>query len=170
MAGGVRGLNQGEAMRVAILFANPRKKWTAALARMFTGTYAFHCGFYDPTAREFYDISVVPRRVSWDHYRRPWIDAFAFDVDVTREQIEAFMREDARETYSFGDYALFAIRPFFRLFGREAPNSGGVICSELVNNWLWRAGVRTPFDPADSPPSPTDLFLWLSTNGRRIDE
>lgn len=155
-------------MQVAILFANPRKRWTAALARVFTGTYAFHCGFFDPQTRDFFDISVRPRRVAWDEYAKPWMNAYAFDVALTREQCEAFLAQDEREKYSRTDYALFALRPFFRLFGREAKNTGGVICSELVNSWLIRGGVKTPFSARIGPPSPTDLFLWLSTTGRQI--
>jgi hypothetical protein len=94
------------------------------------------------------------------------VDSFVlFDcpAPITSEDCEEFLKRDSQVHYGFLDYLLFALRPLYHLFGKSTRNAGGMICSEMVNLWLWRIRPGcTPWPPDQAPPSPCDFYPFLT--------
>jgi hypothetical protein len=107
-----------------------------------------------------YDMHLIRRRRAWPHY--PEAQVLLFDApSVTVEYLEHMLETDTA-TYGWRDYLLFALRPIYHLLGRSTRNAGGVICSEMINNDIRACGGKTPWHPDDAPPSPCDLYGWLT--------
>lgn len=107
-----------------------------------------------------YDMNLLRRRRPWPYYRDGQVLLFDAPGNVTVEYLEAQLTSDENH-YGFWDYLLFALRPLYHLIGKSTRNTGGVICSEMVNNDIWECGGRTPWPPAGAPPSPCDFYRWL---------
>jgi hypothetical protein len=146
-------------MKLAIIFN--RRKLSGWLTRFFTGCYAYHVAWVDEERGLMYDMHLIRRRRTWPHYPDSQVLLFDAPAPVTREYLEARLTDDG-QLYGVIDYLLFALRPLYHVVGRSTRNTGGVICSEMVNNDIWACGGRTPWEPHDPPPSPCDLYRWLS--------
>jgi hypothetical protein len=153
-------------IKLAIIFND--HKLSGLLTRFFTGCYAYHVAWVDEEAGHMYDMNWLRRRRVWPCYDPAHVALFEAPDGITREYMEAKLDTDDA-TYGWKDYALFALRPLYHLFGRSTRNAGGVICSEMINNDIWGvpAAFRsfiappTPWAPGDAPPSPCDLYRWL---------
>lgn len=151
---------------VQIFFSFHRTKLNARLCRLFTGCYAYHAGFVHPASDRLYDMHLIRRRRIWSAYAATrTVELYPCPSPVTREYLEDQLDTNTSR-YGFRDYVRFVIRPLYLLLGVSAPNSGGVICSEMVNDDLRAAGLETPWKSEDAPPSPCDLRRWLLTFGR----
>lgn len=145
-------------MKLAIVHGDPRRKLSARLTLWFTGSTAHHCGFVDESDGTFFDMNLLPRKVSWPRYGPPVKWVVLYDVPaLTREHCEAFLKADSTQVYGVWDYLLFGLRPIYHLLGRSTRNAGGVICSELCAMWLRRVGYPAPTHPV---PSPADIERW----------
>lgn len=145
-------------MKLAFIFNHT--KFSGRLTRFFTGCYAYHAAWVDEEAGLMYDMHLIRRRRRWPHYPDAQVLLFDFP-QVTREYLEQQLTDDDN-TYGVWDYMLFGLRPVYHLFGLSTRNAGGVICSELINIDAWKCGVVTPFSVLDQPPSPCDLYRWVS--------
>jgi hypothetical protein len=146
-------------MKLAIIFN--RRKLSGWLTRFFTGCYAYHVAWVDEERGLMYDMHLIRRRRTWPHYPDSQVLLFDAPAPVTREYLEARLTDDG-QWYGVFDYLLFALRPLYHLFGQSTRNAGGVICSEMVNNDIWRCGGVTPWRPDHEPPSPCDFYRWLT--------
>lgn len=144
-------------MKLAVIFNS--EKLSGRLTKLFTGCHAYHVAWVDEEAGRMYDMNLIRRRRVWPHYPEAQVLLFAVP-EVTREYLERKLETDG-QTYGWLDYLLFGLRPLYHLVGRSTRNSGGVICSEMVNDDIWDCGGQTPFRPGDAPPSPCDLYRWL---------
>jgi hypothetical protein len=144
-------------VKLAIIFNE--HKLSGKLTKFWTGCYAYHCVWVDEKYRQMYDMHWIRRRRSWPHY--PEYVLFDAPGNVTREYLEGMLDSD-ESWYGVRDYVLFLFRPVFHLFGKSTPNAKGVICSEMLNNDIWACGGQTPWEPDDAPPSPCDLYRFLS--------
>lgn len=143
-------------MQLAVVFNG--NKLSGRLTKFFTGCTAYHVLWHDE--RQMWDMHLIRRRRTWPHY--PADQMLDFEIpQVARAYLERRLETD-EATYGWRDYLLFALRPLYHLFGRSTRNAGGEICSEMVNNDLWECGVPTPWPPDGPPPSPCDLYRWLS--------
>jgi len=144
-------------MKLAVILN--QHKLSGRLTKIATGCYAYHVAWVDEETSSMYDMHLIRRCRPWPHY--PEAQVVLFDVpQVTREYLEYKNRTDD-STYGFIDYCLFAIRPLFHLFGKSTRNAGGIICSEMVNNDMRLAGIETPWEVTDEPPSPCDIYRWI---------
>lgn len=146
-------------IKLAIIFNDHRL--SGRLTKLFTGCYAYHAAWVDEDAGLMYDMHLIRRRRAWPHYPEAQVALFEPPVMVSREWLEHRLTYDDA-TYGVLDYCLFALRPIFHLFGRSTRNAGGVICSEMINDDLRARGAATPWGPDEAPPSPCDLYRWLS--------
>lgn len=145
-------------MHLAIIHADPARKFSALLTKLWTGSTAYHCGFVDHEDGTFFDMNLLPRKIAWPRYHPPVKWVVLYDVPgITRADCEAFMKEDGMQTYGVLDYILFGLRPLFHLLGRSTRNARGLICSEMCALWLQRVGYGIATDPV---PSPGDLETW----------
>lgn len=139
------------------------QKLSGKLTRIFTGCYAYHALWVDEEAGKMYDMHLIRRRRQWPHYEAP-AKVHLFQVPggakVTREYLEERLEVDS-EVYGVRDYVRFGLRPFYHLVGATPPNASGIICSEMINDDIWRCGGVTPWKPEQAPPSPCDLLRWL---------
>lgn len=146
-------------MKLAIISSTT--KLSGKLTKFWTGSYAYHCGFVDEASDTFYDMHWNPRCTTWTEHG--YKDVKFFDVNITLEDCARYRIKDRDITYGWRDYTLFALRPFYHLIGKSTRNGGGMICSEMVNNWLWDKNIRaTPFSPMQEPPSPADLDRFFN--------
>lgn len=159
-------------MKLAIIHADPSRKLSARLTRFWTGSTAYHCGFVDDDPGQedgatFFDMNLLPRKVSWPRYHGPVKWVLLFDAPLlTRAKCERLLRRDGAERYGVLDYALFALRPLYHLFGKSTRNASGIICSELCARWLNDAGYGSlPLHPV---PSPADLEAWAREHLRAL--
>jgi hypothetical protein len=150
-------------MKIAFIFN--RRKLSGWLTRIWTGCYAYHVAWVDEAAGLMWDMHLLRRRRTWPHYPKDEVLLFDPPAAVTREYLEDRLTRDG-SVYGVLDYLLFALRPLYHLFGASTRNAGGVICSEMVNNDIWAFGGRTPWKPHEPPPSPCDLYRWLSNNSK----
>lgn len=146
-------------MKIAIIFND--RKLSGRLTKFWTGCYAYHVAWVDEAAGRMWDMNLIRRRRAWPHYAAGEVLLFDPPAAVTAAYLERRLETDDN-TYGWKDYALFALRPLFHLFGRSTPNAGGVICSEMVNDDIWMNGGRTPWPPEGPPPSPCDLYRYLT--------
>jgi hypothetical protein len=150
-------------MQLAII--SSKTKLSGKLTKFWTGSYAYHCGFVDIASDTFYDMHLNPRCTTWTEHG--YKDVQLFDVNITREECQRYRIQDRKEIYGFVDYTLFALRKIYHLLGYSTRNGGGIICSEMLNNWLWRKDTgATPFNPMDAPPSPADLERFFKLMDR----
>lgn len=143
-------------MKLAFIFN--AHKTSGKLTHFFTGCYCYHVAWVDEEAGVMYDMHLIRRRRAWPHYQ----EAQVVLVDlpkVTRSYLEDKLTTDG-SVYGWRDYLLFFLRPLYHLLGASTRNTGGVICSEMVNNDLWANGVPTHWQPGEAPPSPCDLYRW----------
>lgn len=159
-------------MKLAIIHADPARKLSARLTRFWTGSTAYHCGFVDDDPGQedgatFFDMNLLPRKVSWPRYHGPDKWVLLFDAPLlTRAQCERLLRRDGAVRYGVADYCLFALRPLYHLLGKSTRNAGGLICSELCTQWLSDAGyLNLPLHPV---PSPADLEAWAREHLRAL--
>jgi hypothetical protein len=145
-------------IKVAIIFN--QRKLSGKLTRFFTGEYAYHIGFLHIESDTFFDMHILPRKVSWA--AKKYYEYTLHDCHLTKEDCEAFLKRDSLDVrYGVMDYTLFALRGLYHLFGKSTRNANGWICSEMVNNWLWRKTDKaTAFDPELAPPSPADFVRF----------
>lgn len=144
-------------MKLGIIHAHPKDKLSARLTLWFTGSTAYHCGFVDESDGTWFDMSWLARKTPWPRYFEPkWV--VLYDVPVlTREECEAYLKNDSDIKYGVMDYILFGLRPIYHLFGKSTRNASGMICSEMCALWLNRAGYEIEFPQV---PSPKDLEDW----------
>lgn len=146
-------------MKLAIIInAN---KLSGRLTRFFTGCPAYHAAWVDEEAGLMYDMNLLRRRRKWPYYPQDQVALFDAPGNVTRAYLEDKLTSDENH-YGFVDYLLFALRPLYHLFGKSTRNAGGVICSEMVNVDIWNCGGTTPWRPSEPPPSPCDLYAFMS--------
>lgn len=147
-------------MKLAIIYS--KTKLSGKLTKFWTGSYAYHCGFVDEESDTFYDMNLLPRKVYWS--AKKYKDYTLHPCNLTVDDCESYLKQDSLHVrYGVLDYTLFALRPIFHFFGKSTRNLSGEICSEMMNNWLWRKTPNaTPFSPLDAPPSPAD-FVRLYT-------
>jgi hypothetical protein len=136
-------------------------KLSGKLTKLFTGSFAYHCGFLDEATDTFYDMHWIPRKISWSE--RGYKDYTLHHCPLTAKDCEKYMKQDSLKIrYGWMDYILFALRPLYHLIGKSTRNADGWICSEMCNVWWWRKRHEgTPFDLDDAPPSPADFERWL---------
>lgn len=136
-------------MQVAFVYGTG---WQSRLTRLFTQSRAYHVGFTDGV--HFWDMHLLRRRRMWATYRaRRECIVVTTPVPVSRDYLE-YMLSTCEERYGFVDYALFALRPLYHLFGKSTRSAGGLICSEMVANDLAACGWPVRFREV---PSPADL-------------
>lgn len=146
---------------VMLALISDKNKFSGKLTKFWTNSYAYHIGFVDVDSDTFYDMHWTPRKTSWSGHK--YKNYIFYVTGLTKLQCEEYMKMDSlKQRYGWKDYTLFALRPLFHLFGYSTINAGGWICSEMVNEWLWRdKESSTPFYPKLAPPSPADFELWL---------
>lgn len=145
-------------IQVAIIYS--KTKLSGKLTKFWTNSYAYHCGFVDLENDTFYDMNRLPRKVYWS--AKKYKDYTLHHCALTISDCEHNLKLDSLNSrYGFLDYTLFALRPLFHFFGQSTRNLNGEICSEMLNNWLWRKRAQaTPFNPLDEPPSPADFVKF----------
>lgn len=153
-------------MKIAIIFNS--HKLSGRLTKFWTGCYAYHVAWVDEAAGRMWDMNLLRRRRAWPYYSAEEVMLFDSPGSVTREYLEHRLETDDN-TYGWRDYCLFVLRPLFHFLGRSTPNAGGVICSEMINDDIWMNGGRTPWPPDGPPPSPCDLYRFLSGRQQRPD-
>ena len=146
-------------MKIAIIFN--RHKLSGRLTKFWTGCYAYHIAWVDEEAGKMWDMNLLRRRREWPHYSEAEVLLFDSPGNVTASYLEKKLETD-EATYGWKDYLLFALRPIYHLFGKSTRNQGVEICSEMVNDDIWATGGRTPWPPDGPPPSPCDLYRFLS--------
>jgi len=145
-------------MKLGVVFNE--HKLSGKLTYWFTGCYAYHTVWFSEEDGVMYDMHLLRRRRSWPAYTEAQI--LSFDVpQVTKNYLEQRLTFDESE-YGVLDYTLFFLRPLYHLFGKSTRNAGGTICSEMINQDMRACGVDTPWELDVEPPSPCDIFRWLS--------
>lgn len=149
--------------RVKLCFRYSDRKISALLTKTFTGSYCYHVGWVDTLNGKFYDMHLIRRRRKWPHYTDGKYILVNPDVVVPAEYLEDQLDSDVN-TYGWKDYLLFALRPLYHLVGKSTPNTGGVICSEMIYNDHVANGSQMKFKEA---PSPADLenYYGVKWNG-----
>lgn len=142
-------------IQLAIIYS--KTKLSGRLTKFWTGEYAYHCGFLDAENDTFYEMNIMPRAVSWA--AKNYKDYSLHPTNLTAEDCFSYLKQDALHVrYGVFDYAMFALRPVYHLFGQSTRNFSGEICSEWLNKCLWRKTPNaTQFNPKDAPPSPADF-------------
>ena len=154
-------------MLLAIIHAPADKKLSAWLTAFFTGSTAYHCGFVCEETGTFYDMNLLPRKLPWPRYNPPkWVMLYPVPV-LTRQHCEDFLKMDGEQKYGWLDYALFALRPIYHLFGKSTRNANGMICSEMCAVWMNRVCYDVPMSPV---PSPADLEGWALKHAHKKED
>lgn len=142
-------------MQVVFIYKKPISSF---LTKLFTKSGCYHVGMTDGV--KFWDMHKINRR-------RNWAGLYPADrvilVDTPVPVSAAYMDNEldtSEETYSFWDYAAFAVRWLYHLCGKSTRNYGGLICSEKIAIDLIKNGWDYKF-PNDEVPSPADLELAL---------
>lgn len=145
-------------MKIAFFFNE--HKFSGKLTNFFTGCYAYHVAFVDEQSDTMYDMHLIRRKRRWSEYSERH-HAVLVDLPVGVNVNVAYLEEQLltdKNVYGVLDYLMFALRPFFHLFGASTRNAGGVICSEMVYNDMVACGWNVDFPEV---PSPCDLFRFL---------
>lgn len=142
-------------MKLAIIYSS--SKLSGKLTKLFTGCYAYHCGWVDEESDTFYDMHLIRRKRYWSEYSKgkEFILVSGFDK-VSVDYLEHKLKSDENQ-YGVKDYILFGFRKIYHLIGKSTPNSKGIICSEMVNNDIWECHMVSKWLPTEAPPSPCDL-------------
>lgn len=138
--------------------------------KVFTGCYSYHCGILMNDTKMFYDMFWMRRRQPWDEVvQKVNHQSAVFKiVDSPVEIAEDYLVEsilDANTHYGIFDYALFATRWIFHLFGKATKNAQGMICSEMVYYDLL---VHKWGEHFQEVPSPCDLIRTLSGRSKLV--
>ncbi len=148
-------------MKLGLVFNH--NKINGKATKFFTGCYAYHTIWVDEENGLMYDMSLLRRRRAWPKYRDDEVLLFDFP-EVTRELMEYKLTHDTTH-YGVVDYILFGFRWVYHLLGKPTRNAKGKICSEITNEDLIDSGVITPWKKTDAPPSPCDIYMWVSERG-----
>lgn len=133
-------------MRIAFCYG---RGLSSRLTRIFTRSTCYHVGFTDGVS--FWDMNLIRRRRVWAGLYDPAkVIVVECPVAISREFLEHRLETDD-STYGFADYAMFALRPLYHLFGQSTRNRGGVICSEMVAGDLVINGWPVRFAEVPSP-------------------
>lgn len=145
-------------MKIAII-CDPQNL-SSKLTQFFTGCPAYHIGFVDDEHNLFYDMNLLFRRRNWPHYPANIVELYECPVNVTHEDLEWWLTNDA-DVYGFVDYFLFCARDLFKTLGWTPRNHKGSICSEKINQILISKGWVSPWPINSPPPSPCDFRRYL---------
>lgn len=149
-------------MNTKVVFFMKPKSFKGWLMKTFTGCYSYHCGFLMEDTQWFYDMFWMRRRIPWDQVVTGHADSVlkVFDSPVEIEEkyfVDQILNHNTH--YGIFDYAKFAFRWIYHLFGKATPNEDGLICSEMVSNDLrvhrWSVTYK-------EVPSPCDLIKGLT--------
>lgn len=152
-------------MYVAFIFSNTN--WEGKLCNLFTGCYCYHVGFVTDDKKWMYELNILRRRVSWEG-RYPEENVMLVPCPVKEEWLLDDIANynghifDPGSWYGLANYLMFAVRPIYRVLGKQPKNFKGEICSQWVNEALIAAGVNTGFDKNAAPPSPCDLLKFYT--------
>lgn len=124
---------------------------SSVLTNLFTGSGAYHVFFCDDL--HIWDMNLLMRRRLLSEYDPKNLKFAECPVEVSVMFLEHKL-DTYDEGYGWKDYALFALRPLYHLFGQSTRNKGGVICSEMVYEFLIEIGWTQRFVEV---PSPADL-------------
>ncbi len=128
---------------------------SSKLTKFFTNSGCYHVFFCDDT--HIWDMNLIMRRRLLTEYNPANLKFAPCPVFVTLEFLEHKL-DTYDETYGWMDYLLFALRPVYHFFGLSTRNKGGVICSEMVYDFLRECGWWAEFKEV---PSPADLEIAL---------
>jgi hypothetical protein len=137
------------------------KRPSSTLTRIFTGSTCYHVGFTD--GRHFWDMNLLRRRRRWPAYPVERVILVEAPVPVSRDYLEEQLETD-ESSYSWLDYASFAVRWLAEKLRLSIGNAKGLICSEMVLQDLVANGWQPPAGFPEVP-SPADLEQVLL--GRR---
>jgi hypothetical protein len=138
-------------MKIGFIYSE--SKLSGKLTKFWTGSYCYHVCIVDEDNGKMYDQHLLFRRRRWPHYDPAQVKLVDSPVNITKEYLENLLDID-ENAYGWKDYMLFALRPLYHLFGKSTPNTGGIICSELVYNILVENGWNISMIEV---PSPADL-------------
>jgi len=133
------------------------------LTKIFTGSYVYHIAFItdDGWIYEMNLKGLLRKRIT-DVSAGTKILIYKVPVDISEDYLIHRTLEQ-KEFYGFLDYLMFGIRC---LGIKLRFNGKGLICSEYINQVLWKFGYKTPWKPKiDSPPSPADFERLFLTRG-----
>lgn len=130
------------------------------LTKIFTGSYAYHVAWVCEKEDKSFDMHLIRRRRLWSKLKinKTYIE---YDFPMVTFEYLDWRNDTDTSTYGFVDYLLFALKPFYHLFGKSTRNKNGKICSEMINDDLRVCGYTTPWRIVDAPPSPADIERWL---------
>jgi hypothetical protein len=146
-------------MSAKIAFIYSEEKLSGRLTKFFTNSYCYHVGWVvtNPATskEEFFDMHLTRRVRNWPYYseKTKVVLVETKDAEVTWDYLYCKLKSDENR-YGRLDYLLFGIRPLFHFFGKSTPNTGGIICSEMIYNDLLDNGSTLHFKEV---PSPADL-------------
>jgi len=147
-------------MAKLVVFSNCNK-FLGKLTKLFTGSYAYHVGWLCEEEDKLFDMHLTRRRRVWSNYKNDKTSYIFYDFPFVTYNYLEHMLETDDSVYGVFDYALFALRPIYHLFGKSTRNNRGVICSEMCNWDLIRCGYKTPWPVIQGPPSPADIERWM---------
>lgn len=139
-------------MKVAFVYG---KQPSSTLTKFFTGSTCYHVGFTDGV--RFWDMNLIRRRRLWPLYPEARVRLADCPVAIDAEYLDRMLDTDDNH-YGWLDYAMFALRPLYHLFGQSTRNARGVICSEMVADDLRVNGWTVLFAEV---PSPADLEVAI---------
>lgn len=132
------------------------KQPSSTMTMLATSSTCYHVGFTD--GFHFWDMNLIRRRRLWKGlYPDDRVILKDAPVGITAEYLNWKLDTDDSR-YGYLDYALFAVRWLYHLFGQSTRNMGGVICSELVAEDLKANGWPVRFAEV---PSPADIEMVL---------
>ena len=132
------------------------KQPSSTLTMLATGSTCYHVGFTD--GHHFWDMNLIRRRRLWvGLYPESHVILKDAPAPITAEYLNWKLDTDDSR-YGYLDYALFAVRWLYHLFGQSTRNCGGVICSELVADDLQANVWPVRFKEV---PAPADLELAI---------
>ena len=132
------------------------KQPSSTLTMLATGSTCYHVGFTD--GFHFWDMNLIRRRRRWEGlYPEDRVILKDAPVEITADYLNWKLDTDDSQ-YGYLDYALFALRWLYHLFGQSTRNMGGKICSETVTDDLQANGWPVKFEEV---PSPADLELAI---------
>lgn len=156
-------------MKIALIYADPKKKFSARLTQWFTGSNCYHVAFFS----EFGACYDMHRLVRY----RPWLGLYAssnvvlidcpFEITIGDLQLKVLygvmqfcgaksLGELLASMYGFRDYIGLALRPLYHLFGKSTRNYGGRICSGWMRDVAYQHDWTALGRSSDPEPSPAD--------------
>ena len=140
-------------MKLAFIYGD---RLSSKLTFFFTRSRCFHVAFTDTYYQ--WDMHLLVRRRLWPQYPEKNVILVDCPVEVSVADLE-YELSTAEYTYSFLDYALFALRPLYHLFGKSTRNMNGKICSEFVADVLKSKGWKHEFKEVPSPADMEEVLL-----------